>query len=227
MIKIEPCHPPYMPKRPRTVTPDLNLYKTESIVNTHNEPPAPPLRLTRANKQPTPRAGPKETTDTRHHQLLKTRIATVDPSLEVALCHDAYNKISIKAQSNAKEKQTTRVASMPRTSLCIIIRCGTKLMGITTHNLVKTTTQLMEANGGHIKLDDIVFLNLTLGDSTGGRDKPSGRMMRWNHHYRSIQTRRGKYAHAHGRQQEWQSHVIHSWWPKEPYLPPMYAGGQG
>ena len=39
-------------------------------------------------------------------------------------------------------------------------------MGITTHDLVKTTKGLVEANGWHIKLDGILFLNLTLGDAT-------------------------------------------------------------
>ena len=55
---------------------------------------------------------------------------------------------------------------MPTASLCLIGRCATTHMGITTHDLVKTTKRLVGANGGHIKLDGVVFLNLTLRDAT-------------------------------------------------------------
>ena len=42
----------------------------------------------------------------------------------------------------------------------------TLCMGSTTHTLVKTTEQLVETNGRHIKLDGVMFLKLTLGDAT-------------------------------------------------------------
>ena len=42
----------------------------------------------------------------------------------------------------------------------------TVCMGITTHTLVKTTEQLVETNGQHIKLDGGVFFSMTLADAT-------------------------------------------------------------
>ena len=61
--------------------------------------------------------------------------------------------------------------------------CVTTCMGITIQILVKATEQILEANCGHIKLDGILFLDLTLLDapcfySPAGKDGSSGRIHR-------------------------------------------------
>ena len=91
--------------------------------------------------------------------------------LEAALCHDTYGKICLKAQNKAGAKHTTEVAAMSDTGapMCLIGRCVTMQMGITRHNHANTTEKLVGANGGKIKLDGAVILNLTLGDTTSSQ----------------------------------------------------------
>ena len=109
-----------------------------------------------------PRIRPNKPSNTRPHRLRETRQAMAVPRLKAALCHDAYTKIGLRAPNNTKMKQTARVSAIQMASLCISVRWVTRCMGTTTWNLVKTTKQLVEA----IKLDGIVFLDLTLGDAT-------------------------------------------------------------
>ena len=61
----------------------------------------------------------------------------------VALSHNANDEISLKVPNKAGEKHTTMVTAMPDTglSICLIDRCVTMQMGITRHDLAKTTKQ--------------------------------------------------------------------------------------
>ena len=51
-------------------------------------------------------------------------------------------------------------------SICLVVRCVTMWMGITRHNLVKTTEKMVGADSGQIKLDVVLFLNLTKGNTS-------------------------------------------------------------
>ena len=88
--------------------------------------------------------------------------------LEFAMCHD---NISPKATNTAMEKQTIMVTAMrdPGASLSLVVRCMTMGMGITIHDLVKTTNRLVGANGGQIKLDSMVSLNPSIGNATSNQ----------------------------------------------------------
>ena len=44
------------------------------------------------------------------------------PVVKAALCHNAYDKIGLRALSKAGERQTTKVTTMPRALMCIIGR---------------------------------------------------------------------------------------------------------
>ena len=97
----------------------------------------------------------------KHHKL----------AVQVTLRHNAYDKISLEAPNTAGDQHTTMVTAMPDTgaSMCLVGRCLTMGMGITRHNLAATTERGVGVNGGRIKLDGIVFLNLTLGNDTSNQ----------------------------------------------------------
>ena len=54
-------------------------------------------------------------------------------AVEVALCHNAYDEIGLKAPNTAGEQHTKMVTTMPDigASMCFVSRCMTMLMGIT------------------------------------------------------------------------------------------------
>ena len=107
-----------------------------------------------------------EQSDTRPHRLLEAIRTMAEPTVKAALCHDAYDEIRLRAPSKARGRHIKTVAAMPRASMCIIGRCMTTWIGITRPNLVKTTERLVGTIGRQVKLDGVVFLNVTLRDAT-------------------------------------------------------------
>ena len=74
-------------------------------------------------------------------------------AVEVAPCHDAYNKIGLKTPTTTLEHNTTMVTATPDkgASMCLIGRCVTNRMGITRPKLKPTSKRLVSVNGGQIK----------------------------------------------------------------------------
>ena len=92
-------------------------------------------------------------------------------AVEVALCHNNYHKISLKIPTTTGEYHTAMVTAVSDTGalMCLIGRCVTRQMGITSLNLTPTTKITLGANGGQIKLDGATFLHPTVNNATSSQ----------------------------------------------------------
>ena len=61
-------------------------------------------------------------------------------TVEVAICHKAYNQTGLKAPTRTREGQTTKIATMPEPLMCLVGRCI-----LSRHNQMETTEKLMAA----------------------------------------------------------------------------------
>ena len=82
-------------------------------------------------------------------------------TVEVAICHKAYDQTGLKASTRTREGQTTKIATMPEPLMCLVGRCV-----LSRHNQMETTEKLMAAKGKKIEPDGTMFLTLTLGHAT-------------------------------------------------------------
>ena len=69
----------------------------------------------RSNERPTPNAKLKKQSNIRPHQLLEAKRTIEEPTVEAALCHNAYSNIGLRAPSRDQERDTMMVAAIPVT----------------------------------------------------------------------------------------------------------------
>ena len=88
--------------------------------------------------------------------------------VEATLCHNAYSEFGLKAPKAAVKKCATKFI-YTGAMMCLVGRSMIERTGVKKHKLMKFTKNLTGANGGRIKLDSAMFLNLNLGNHEGSQ----------------------------------------------------------